>query len=175
MKIITRDIDLLSEFKRLSHQYAHFYWAGFNSELLAELMPDEQKIKKIIIGIQFYQTHPKVIQTFIENKNVRFKHQPENILHHKIYLFCNNINEWEVIISCSSFIDGSCAANNEALILITNQQMYIPDLYHKAMQLIDEHWKDAISFNFSKLEEYKKKWESNEQNNTFKQEEIVKK
>jgi hypothetical protein len=168
MKIITRDKDLLLEFKRLSHQYAHFYWAGFNSELLAELMPDEQKIKKIIIGIQFYQTHPKVIQKFIENKNVRFKDQPENILQHKIYLFCNNINEWEVIISCSSFTDVSCSANNEALILITNQQIYIPDLYQKAMQLIDEHWKEAISFNLPKLEEYRKKWENYEQSNTLK-------
>ncbi|CAN5349083.1 hypothetical protein BH23BAC1_BH23BAC1_08520 [soil metagenome] len=163
MKIITRHKDLLTEFKRLVVQYTQFYWAGLNSDMVAEIKPEEQKIQKAIIGIQLYKTHPDIIKAFFENKNVRFKHQPEDMIQHRIYLFCNSLEDWEVIISCSNFTEGPCIPSNEALILISNQQMYMPDLYHKAMQLIEDHWKEAITFNLLKLEEYGKKWELQEQ------------
>lgn len=173
MKIITRHKDLLSEFKRLAGHYNQFYLAGLSSDILAEIIPEEQKIVKVIIGIEFYKTHPDTIRIFLENNNVRFKHQPEDMAQHKIYLFCNSIDDWEVLISCSSFTDGPCIPNNEALILISNHQMYMPDLYHRAMQLVEDHWKEAFTFNFSKLEDYRKKWELYEHETTVQKKKII--
>ncbi len=72
MKIITRQKDLLLEFKRLAGQYNQFYLAGLNSDILAEVMPKEHKIKKVIIGIEFYKIHPDIITNYLENKNIRF-------------------------------------------------------------------------------------------------------
>ena len=169
MKIITRHKDLLLEFKRLVEKYNQFYWAGLNSDILEDILPEEHKIQKVIIGIQLYKTHPDLIKIYLENKNVRFKHQPEDMPQHRIFLFCNSLKDWEVIISCSNLTDGPCMPGNEALILLSNQQVYMPDLYNQAMQLIDDHWKEAITFNIIKLEEYRKKWE------LFKQQSIVQK
>jgi len=48
--------------------YENFYWAtawaGVGSTHFDNLLANKDKIKKIVVGIHFYQTHPDFIETF---------------------------------------------------------------------------------------------------------------
>ena len=81
MKLIINSIHLETEFKRLTKQYKSFYWAtawaGVGSKHFENLLANKDKIKKIVVGIHFYQTHPDFINTFLGNKNGQFVTQPQ--------------------------------------------------------------------------------------------------
>jgi hypothetical protein len=98
MKLIINPTELETEFKRLTKQYKYFYWAtawaGVNSKHFDNLLADKDKIKKIVVGIHFYQTHPDFIETFLDTKNIQFVNQPQGTFHPKLYLFHNTDNDW---------------------------------------------------------------------------------
>lgn len=81
MKLITTGTELEKEFRRLTKQYDHFYWAtawaSSGSKLFNDLLANKGKIQKIVVGIHFYQTHPDFIEAFLNDKKVRFIQQPD--------------------------------------------------------------------------------------------------
>ena len=93
LKLITTPTALETEFTRLIQEYNEFYWAtawaGINSKAFDALKVNNRKIKKIIVGIHFYQTHPDFIESFLTNGNMRFILQPAGTFHPKLYLFTN--------------------------------------------------------------------------------------
>ena len=95
MKLITTAKELEKEFRRLTQQYENFYWAtawaGVGSKHFENLLANKDKIKKIVVGIHFYQTHPDFIETFLEHKNIQFVNQPQGTFHPKLYFPQNRI------------------------------------------------------------------------------------
>ena len=69
MRLITTATELEKEFRRLTKQYEHFYWAtawaSSGSKLFNDLLTNKDKIQKIVVGIHFYQTHPDFIEAFL--------------------------------------------------------------------------------------------------------------
>ena len=94
MKLITDSKILEKQFLRLLDKYSEYYWltawASSKSASFDKLVKNKQKIKKIIVGIHFYQTHPDFIDTFLGSENVKYIKQPEGTFHPKIFLFYNN-------------------------------------------------------------------------------------
>ncbi len=90
MELITTPEKLTQEFKRLINDYENFYWAsawaGTVNGLFDELKNNKHKIRKIAIGIHFYQTSPEFIKEFLNSEIVRFVTQPNGTFHPKIYL-----------------------------------------------------------------------------------------
>ena len=74
MKLITNSKTLEKQFLRLLDKYSKYYWltawASSKSTSFDKLVRNKQRIKKIIVGIHFYQTHPDFIETFLDSKNV---------------------------------------------------------------------------------------------------------
>ena len=91
MKIITTPNKLEKEFLKSLGNYSNYYWttawASSKSEPFKKLIENNDKISKIVVGIHFYQTHPEFIETFLDNKNVRFIKQPRGTFHPKLFLF----------------------------------------------------------------------------------------
>ena len=57
MKLIRKSTDLEKEFLRLQNDYNNFYWltawASSNSKAFKNLIANQDKIKKIVVGIHF--------------------------------------------------------------------------------------------------------------------------
>jgi HKD family nuclease len=125
MKLVTNSLELEKEFLRLLKQYKAFYWtaawAGIGSPVYKELCNQEVKIKQLIIGIHFYQTHPDFIERFLKNKGVKFIKQPEGTFHPKLYLFYDSDSKWELIIGSANFTKQAFSRNTETSILFTSK------------------------------------------------------
>jgi hypothetical protein len=163
MKLITTAVGLENEFKRLINYYNEFYWAtawaGASSTLFNDLLKRKGFIKKIVVGIHFYQTHPNFIEAFLNNKNVRFIEQPEGTFHPKLYLFRDNPNKWEIIIGSANFTNEAFTRNTEASILLTYKDTNAMDTFQNAIKLIEQVWKDGKVFDENDLEMYRITWQ----------------
>jgi hypothetical protein len=162
MELITNSKKLEIEFQRLIDSYSSYYWAtawaGVNSKHFDGLNKNIKKIKKIIVGIHFYQTHPDFIETFINNKSVHFVNQPRGTFHPKLYLFHNTDNNWEALIGSSNFTKEAFNKNTEANVLISSNDENSVDFLQKAFQLINSSWAVSKTFNETDLINYRKVW-----------------
>jgi len=167
MKLITTATELEKEFRRLTKQYDHFYWAtawaSSGSKLFNDLLTNKDKIQKIVVGIHFYQTHPDFIEAFLNNKKVRFIQQPEGTFHPKLYLFTDKTNKWELIIGSANFTTEAFSRNTEASLLITHKDSNSTDTYNKAIKLVDQTFWDGKTYNKTDLDKYRTTWKNHRQ------------
>lgn len=161
MKLITTQIELEREFRRLTKQYSEFYWAtawaGVNTRPFDDLISKQKKIRNIVVGIHFYQTHPNFIKTFRSNRKVRFILQPEGTFHPKIYLFVDN-NKWELLVGSGNFTNGAFNKNKEATILISQDDINSQKIFNDAKKFILDNWKSAKYLTEKELDNYEITW-----------------
>jgi hypothetical protein len=164
MKLITDSRLLTKEFKRLLHSYNKYSWAtawaGNHPLLLEMLKNNEEKIEKLVIGTHFYQTHPNFIATFINNPRVKYIKQPKGTFHPKVYLFCNNTIDWELLVGSANFTTQAFTDNIEATVLISPDDLEAKDSYHTALNLIKESFQEAQEFSKDELKRYIAVWEN---------------
>ena len=100
MRLITESSELTEAFEDLITHYDNFYccvaWAGAPKSFKAGrlLLKHSSKIKKAIVGLHFYQTHPEFISTFIDNESIRFFMETHGVFHDKIYR-CSGVIPWQ--------------------------------------------------------------------------------
>lgn len=164
MKLIINSKQLEIEFNRLIKKYNSFYWstawAGIGSNQFDDLLTNREKIKKIIVGIHFYQTHPEFIETFLNNKKVRFVNQPHGTFHPKLYLFYNTVNDWEILTGSSNFTKEGFSRNTEANTLVSCKDNDSSEFLEMAFKLIDDSWELSKSFSKVELDKYKIIWKN---------------
>ena len=124
MKIISTSKDLKDNIERLIDSYPHISfgvaWASASTEAYKLLLKNKAKIKTGVFGTHFYQTHPDVLEDFIESKQVKFALQPTGVFHPKIYLFWRD-SQWEAIIGSANFTAGAISKNTELCTLLSNE------------------------------------------------------
>lgn len=166
MKLLTTAAELEKEFKRLINKYKEFYWttawAGATFQLFDDLISKKERIKKIVVGIHFYQTHPDFIEEFLNDNRVRFMQQPEGTFHPKLYLFVDN-DERELISGSANFTNQAFTRNTEASILLSDNNDKTLDTFKSAKKLVEKTWKDAKVFNENDLENYRRTWKNHRQ------------
>ncbi len=167
MKLITTATELETEFRRLTKQYKAFYWAtawaGASLRLFDELLSKKDRIKKIAVGIHFYQTDPNFIEAFLNDNRVRFIQQPEGTFHPKLYLFLDTSEKWELIIGSANFTNEAFTRNTEASILFSNKDSNATNTFKNAKKLVERTWADAKVFNSKDLENYRITWQNHRQ------------
>jgi HKD family nuclease len=76
MKLLTTASDVAKEIQRLLRQcssvQAAVAWAGVGFHACDLLLKHRRKIEKLVVGTEFYQTHPDFIEQFIDDPRVRF-------------------------------------------------------------------------------------------------------
>ena len=164
MRLIISTTELENEFLRLTNQYENFYWAtawaGVGSKHFDSLLKNKDKIRKIVVGIHFYQTHPDFILTFIDNKNLQFVNQPQGTFHPKLYLFHNTDSDWEILIGSSNFTYEAFNKNTEANTLVSSKDINSEEFLKSAYKLIGESWKISKSFTQTDFLRYKTIWKN---------------
>ncbi len=120
MRFITSASKLEAEFTRLIRKHGAFLWAtawaGIGSRAFKELVAAREKIRRVVVGLHFYQTHPDFIQVFIKHKHkgVRFIKQTEGTFHPKLYLFLDDDGHWEMLVGSPNFTQPAFTLNTEA-------------------------------------------------------------
>jgi hypothetical protein len=166
MKLIPNHKKLSSEFLRLLSDYNEYHWAtawaGINSEAFDQLVKNTSRIKKMLVGIHFYQTHPGFIETFLNHKQVKFFHQPDGTFHPKMYLFYNDDGNWEMIIGSPNFTHGAFGHNTEISMLVSSKDMGAAKVLKDARKFFDKQWQQAEYFDAEKLSGYRTIWENHQ-------------
>jgi hypothetical protein len=164
MQIITESKKLEREFLRLLDEYENYYWitawAGINFKPFAKLVENKSKINKIVVGLHFYQTHPKFIETFINEKNVKFIKQLSGTFHPKTFLFYNSETEWELIIGSANFTHAAFSVNTEISTLISSNDNNSKEILSQTYKTIIKFWNEASHFDNDELESYSKFWKN---------------
>ncbi len=164
MELITTPEKLTQEFKRLINDYENFYWAsawaGTVNGLFDELKNNKHKIRKIAIGIHFYQTSPEFIKEFLNSEIVRFVTQPNGTFHPKIYLFTNGNGNWEMIVGSANFTEGAFSKNSEVSVLISDLDNNGNKLFRDAMKVINKSFILGRIFDEKEYLEYAKTYKT---------------
>lgn len=107
--------------KRLIRSYNSFHWAvawATESPISAELLQHSEKIKQLIIGIDFDHTSPALLRQLMPLKAVRVADsQGKGTFHPKVYGFVDG-DRVAVLIGSSNFTRGGTFANEEACLLL---------------------------------------------------------
>lgn len=107
--------------KKLMDNYDEYYWAvAWASSKIAladELIQRKNKIKRIIIGIDFDQTDPEFLDKMTSVSASRVAIHPDGIFHPKVYYFQSK-RQAAAIVGSANFTRGGTELNVELSILI---------------------------------------------------------
>jgi HKD family nuclease len=138
VKLISTTKALKSNLLRLIRKYDNISfgtaWASAGTDVFVELMKAKTKITRGVIGTHFYQTHPDVLDEFVDVSQVRFVLQPEGVFHPKVFAFWTS-KTWEVLIGSANLTAGAIKANTELSILITHQDR-TPELLKEVLDIV---------------------------------------
>lgn len=161
MKLITTNTELKTNLSRLTKKYQNMAfavaWASAGTEIFAEVLKNKTRIRKAVIGTHFYQTHPDVLDAFVEAENVRFILQPKGVFHPKIYIFWSD-KHWEVLIGSANLTAGALNTNSEAMALISDSDSNNSFLKTDVINLIDSYWDDARVVSSAAAISYRALW-----------------
>jgi HKD family nuclease len=168
MKLISTPDAFKVEFKRLMKHYAHFdwavAWASINFEPFELLKKYRQKVRHIVIGTEFHQTHPDFIEEFSKDAGVRFRIDQEalnGVFHPKVYLFSNSESSWEAVVGSANFTKSAFSRNVEYAVLFGSADEPEGFKHTELFKQIEELWKAASPINEQTLISYRFRWKAN--------------
>lgn len=161
MRVISTNAELSNQLKRLIKKYPHIAiataWASANTDVFKALAQNEDRIVQGVIGTHFYQTHPAVLDQFIDSAKVRFILQPDGVFHPKVYLFWGS-EDWEVIVGSANLTIGALTKNSELSVLVTSGDGQAA-MQQDIARVIDRYWKMATAVSQTEAENYRRLWE----------------
>jgi HKD family nuclease len=160
MKILKSANEIDLQFRRLIDECEScriaVAWATVDFEAAEQLAANKSKIERMIVGTDFWHTHPKFIEKFLDHGNVKFMIQKAGTTFHpKVYFFKQAHGTWECILGSPNFTNSAFNKNSEVAVLIDDKDRDAPDAYREVMGMIDGYWNDPSSFNQQQLETYK--------------------
>lgn len=162
-KLIANGAELDSEFQRLMKEHKEFHWATAWAGLppsLPFLRNMAHKIKKIVVGLHFHQTHPDFMREFIKNRSIRYVMKFDGVFHPKLYLFYSSDSNWEFLIGSANYTNAAFTGNFEVCVLISNRGAPAPELLGQARSVIAEAWQRSSLLTAAFLESYSKAYET---------------
>ena len=165
MEVITKaskiDETLVNLMKRYNEYYIATAWASLGSKASNELLKNVDRIKQMIVGTHFYQTHPAFIEKFVDSDQVKFILKTNGIYHPKVYLFVNKEDDWECVIGSANFTMSALTKNCEIVAHLKSSDPGSSDIYNTLLEAIDGYWVDAETITKDEYQNYKNIWEKN--------------
>lgn len=165
MEIISQAKDLDNKLSHLIQKYSHIRiataWASMGSKSADKLLKNVTKIRKMVVGIHFYQTHPNFIEEFMNGKRVKFILNSAGVYHPKVYLFSNGHRKWECLIGSANFTQSALSRNTEVMVHITSDDNESNNIYKSLIELIDGYWQEADVMTENLYNNYRNVWECN--------------
>jgi HKD family nuclease len=133
-------------------------WASHASECHKYLVKYRSKIRKIVIGTHFYQTHPQFLKEFCDSENVRIIQQPSGVFHPKAYYFEFKDGSWECIVGSANFTKSAFDVNEEIAILIKSSDLDAAVEIEKLTSKINSLWDFASVISEEFVRKYEALW-----------------
>jgi HKD family nuclease len=146
--------------KKLMSQDFSFYWAvawATETELADILLANKKKIQQLVIGTDFAQTSPALLQKLKPIKNVRIKlsNGSSSIFHPKVYSFVKD-NNVSAIVGSANFTNGGTKLNDEAAFLI--EGTLGDESLNNLLESISSWWKEGHQIEDDFLTAYELRW-----------------
>lgn len=162
MRILTTAAEINHELMRLIEECSSCQiavaWASVGFGFFDQLMSDGGKIRRMVVGTHFYQTHPSFIEAFLPHENVRFVKATDGVFHPKSYFFEFADSTWECIVGSSNLTCGGLKSNDEMAVLITSADQGADSSLSELSATFDAYWEKASRFTPSELEAYRQAW-----------------
>jgi len=133
-------------------------WASVGTEVFEVIKNNRKKIRQAVIGTHFYQTHPKVLASFVDSKNVKFMLQPQGVFHPKAYLFWTN-KKWDILIGSANLTAGALGKNSELMLYLSSGDGYL-DIVTELHDQIEEYWSKSESVTTESAAAYSALWKA---------------
>ena len=161
MQLLHDSNKISTTLSKLIKKYNKYYiltaWASGEHTTFNNLVKNKNKIQKMVVGTQFYQTNPNFIKEFINSENVKFiLKSRKGVFHPKTYLFENNENDWQCLIGSANFTQSAMSINDEIMILINQDDNNAKETYIALKEQIDKSWNNADIIDNVYFERYKK-------------------
>lgn len=162
MKVLTTAAEINAELLRLiedcSSCLVAVAWASTGFDAFELLTANASKIERMVVGIHFYQTHPKFIEVFLANSTVRFVLNPDGVFHPKVYLFEKGGGSWECIVGSPNFTQHGVCLNDEMAVLVTNKDQGASQALASVKSAIDGYWQEAGPISQEQFQAYQEAW-----------------
>jgi len=162
MKLYKGGSSLDSKLKKLSEKHENISfavaWASPGTAAFDTIFSCRRKIKKAVIGTHFYQTHPDVVDKFVEFENCHFVMQPKGVFHPKVFLFWSKSN-WDLLIGSANLTKGALTENTELLVHITSNDS-TEEFRSEIEQTIYDFWLQGETVDAVKARIYRELWKA---------------
>lgn len=138
-------------------------WASIGFRAYELLLSHGSKITRMVVGTEFYQTHPEFIGKFLPNPNVRFVLETDGVFHPKVYFFEMNDGRWECVVGSANFTKGGFGLNSEVAVLLTDRDEGAEDARRQLIATIDRYWEVADHFGADEYYAYSSAWKNKQQ------------
>ncbi|SDP61258.1 phospholipase D family protein [Desulforhopalus singaporensis] len=166
MKIITNPIEIDQALVGMIKKYKNYFiataWASLGSKASLALLKNRNRIKKMVVGIHFYQTHPNFIKEFINSESVKFILKTSGVYHPKAYLFYNSPEDWECIIGSANFTESALSKNSEIVVHLKSSDPYATSVYETLTATINNYWEKSESVDKNFYKNYINVWKKNQ-------------
>lgn len=163
MKLITTNNILRGNLSRLVKGYPNLAfavaWASANTSIFEQIINNKSQIQKAVIGTHFWQTHPNVLDVFVDSQNVRFMLQPKGVFHPKVFLFWDS-NRWEALIGSANLTEAALTYNSEVMLLVSDSDESASTLKDQIIALVAEYWSSAVTVSKDKALSYREIWQT---------------
>lgn len=149
-------IELLEKYDNVAFAVA---WASFGTDVFNVVRQVRPKIHRAVIGTHFYQTHPSVVDEFIDFNQVRFVFQPQGVFHPKAYLFWGSA-DWELIIGSANLTAGALTKNSELMLRVDSEDVPGVNLNDQILNQIDEYWRVGDTATTKSAAAYRALWKT---------------
>lgn len=163
MRLLTTSASLENTFRQLlaRHDKLSFAvaWASHDFPGYEELLKQEHKIRRGVVGIHFYQTHPSFIERFFGDDRVKFMKDSSELFHPKFYLFETTASDWSCVIGSANFTAAAFSKNAEACLLFDASDDQSGTTKQALDKTLARYWKSAGSFEPEELKQYRSLWQ----------------
>lgn len=148
-------IQLITEHRNVAFAVA---WASAETEVFKVIKKNQNKIRQAVIGTHFYQTHPAVLESFIDSEKVKFILQPQGVFHPKAHLFWTK-KKWDILIGSANLTAGAFGKNSELMVHLSSDDGH-SDIQSQLQNQIDEYWAQGEIVTAESVASYRALWQA---------------
>lgn len=131
-------------------------WASFGFGVTKLLSKHSSRIRRLVVGMHFHQTHPDFLEHFYGVDGVRFVMSPQGVFHPKVYLFSNGDGDWEALIGSANLTRSAFESNQETVVRVRAADDPSGAVLEKLRSSITEYWKTGRRISRAEVDEYRR-------------------
>lgn len=158
MKIISTNGELsktfTAAFGKASAVEIAVAWVHTELAEVKTLLSHSDKVKRMVVGLQFHGSSPEFLRATYRKRNFRFHLSEKGTFHPKLYLFHFADGSWKAIIGSANFTVGAFEKNHELCVLIGSNDKDAAKVLTALEQTLDQYWDESQRIGLGYIKDY---------------------